>query len=196
MKSCFDSRRCAALLCVALISIAGAAAAAGEETARAEAPAAKPQKDPVAQGIVSKVPLADLAGARREELAPEIENPRAGNKEAINNGRKLFSTMNCAGCHGYDAKGGMGPDLTDTFWLYGGTPVMVYKSIYEGRPQGMPAWLSMLPHEVIWDVVAYIQSLGGTFPADKYEAALQGDLGKGLTRHAEKGASPDTRGRR
>ncbi len=72
----------------------------------------------------------------------------------------------------------------------------VYKSIYESRPQGMPAWQSMLPTEPIWDIVAYIQSLGGTFPASKSEAALRGDLAKSNTRHAEKGTSAITSGRR
>jgi len=86
--------------------------------------------------------------------------------------------MNCAGCHGYDAKGGMGPDLTDTEWRYGGTPIDIYKSIYEGRAQGMPAWGNALPTTPIWQLVAYIQSLGGTLPAapdgDAQQAASPG----------------------
>jgi cytochrome c oxidase cbb3-type subunit 3 len=57
----------------------------------------------------------------------------------------------------------MGPDLTDKAWRYGGTPIEVYKSIYEGRPQGMPAWGNTLPTQPVWQLVAYIQSLGGTF---------------------------------
>ena len=61
--------------------------------------------------------------------------------------------MNCAACHGYDLKGGMGPDLTDTYWRYGGSPADIYKSIFEGRPQGMPAWGRALPPAMIWKVV-------------------------------------------
>jgi cytochrome c oxidase cbb3-type subunit III len=172
----------------------GGAVAADNETAKADT-TAHASTSP-GEGNAAAVPLGDLAGGRRDTLAPGIANPHASDAQAIERGKKLFSAMNCAGCHGYDAKGGMGPDLTDTYWLYGGTPVMIYKSIYEGRPQGMPAWQAMLPTDPIWDIVAYIQSLGGTFPADKYEAGLKGDLGKGDTRHAEKGASPNTRGRR
>ena len=73
--------------------------------------------------------------------------------------------MKCAGCHGYDAKGGMGPDRTDTEWRYGGTPIDIYTSISEGRPQGMPAWGNTLPPNTIWLLVSYIQSLGGAFTA-------------------------------
>jgi cytochrome c oxidase cbb3-type subunit 3 len=94
--------------------------------------------------------------------------------------------MNCAGCHGYTAEGAMGPDLTDTYWRYGGTPAEIYKSIYEGRPQGMPAWGRALPAREIWEVVAYIESLGGSFPAVDYQAARQGDK-----RHEN--AAPETR---
>ncbi|HZP86155.1 MAG TPA: c-type cytochrome, partial [Burkholderiales bacterium] len=100
-----------------------------------------------------------------------------GNPTAVQEGKNLFIKMNCAGCHGYDAGGGMGPSLVDHYWRYGGVPVSVYKSIYEGRPQGMPAWGRALPPQEIWKIVAYLESLGGTFPADAYHAALQGDLG-------------------
>ena len=48
--------------------------------------------------------------------------------------------MNCAGCHAYDLTGGMGPDLTDNSWLYGGKPGEIYHTIAEGTPRGMPAW--------------------------------------------------------
>lgn len=187
------SRGAIALVAAALCS--GAVMAyADKETANAEP--SSPQSNLPSEGKAAQVPLGDLAGAKESKLAPQIENPKAGDKQAIENGKKLFSTMNCASCHGYDAKGGMGPDLTDTYWKYGGTAVMIYKSIFEGRPEGMPAWQQMLPGDPIWDIVAYIQSLGGTFPADKFEAGLSGDLAKGVTRNAQYGASPDTRGRR
>ena len=56
----------------------------------------------------------------------------------------------------------MGPDLTDTEWRYGGLPVQIYKTIRDGRPQGMPAWGVALPPDDIWKLVAYVQSFGGT----------------------------------
>ncbi len=69
----------------------------------------------------------------------------------------------------------MGPDLTDTYWRYGGLPAEIYQSIAQGRPQGMPSWGRALPPEDIWKLVAYIQSFGGTVSAKDYEHARQGD---------------------
>jgi cytochrome c oxidase cbb3-type subunit 3 len=121
------------------------------------------------------VPLGDLAGAAAFTGDGDIVNPWEGNAAAIARGRELFVSMNCAGCHGYDAAGNMGPNLTDRYWRYGGTPSGVYKSIYEGRPQGMPAWGVALPREEIWKIVAYLQSLGGMVAAAHYHDGLQGD---------------------
>jgi cytochrome c oxidase cbb3-type subunit III len=55
--------------------------------------------------------------------------------------------------------GGMGPPLSRCGFLYGTTPDNIYLTIVQGRPNGMPAWGSLLPNEVIWDLVAYIQNL-------------------------------------
>ncbi len=55
----------------------------------------------------------------------------------------------------------MGPALNDDYWRYGGTPVEIYKSIYEGRPKGMPAWGVALPADRIWVLTSYVISLGG-----------------------------------
>jgi len=128
-----------------------------------------------AGGDLARVPLGPLVEAPERSLASGITNPTAGQPQAVEQGGQLFTQMNCAGCHGFDAKGGMGPDLTNTYWRYGGTPAAIYKSIYEGRPQGMPAWGRALPPGSIWLLVAYIQSLGGSFPAEAYQASLQGD---------------------
>jgi cytochrome c oxidase cbb3-type subunit 3 len=124
---------------------------------------------------VAAVPLGDLAGAAESGLGEHITNPYGRNPQALQQGHALFVRMNCAGCHGYDAKGGMGPNLSDTYWRYGGSPAAVFKSIYEGRPQGMPAWSPSLPPDEIWKLVAYIESLGGTYSAAQYAASVQGD---------------------
>jgi hypothetical protein len=39
----------------------------------------------------------------------------------------------------------------------------------------MPAWNRSLPPEEIWKLVAYIESLGGTYSAAQYQASVQGD---------------------
>ena len=129
------------------------------------------------EDVTAAVPLGQLAGVTGTAIpALSIANPYTGNAQAIEAGRALFIKMNCAGCHAYNAKGNMGPDLTDTYWRYGSLPIQIYKSIHEGRPQGMPAWGAALPPQEIWKLVAYIQSLGGSMPASDYRHAREGDV--------------------
>jgi len=141
------------------------------------------------EGAPARVPVGELAGAAEATLPDNVPNPFEGDAGAAEEGHRLYDRMNCAGCHGYKAKGGMGPDLTDNHWRYGGTPVQIYKSIYEGRPKGMPAWGRALPSDSIWQLTSYIESLGGSFPAGSYHAGMQGDLGdqKGGAQGAGKG---------
>lgn len=131
------------------------------------------------EGVAAVVPQG-LSAGEAPPIAVSLDNPLASDPNSVEEGKKLFTQMNCAGCHGYDAKGGMGPDLTDTEWRYGGTPIDIYKSIYEGRAQGMPAWGNTLPATPIWQLVAYIQSLGGTLPAapdgEAQQAASPGQI--------------------
>jgi cytochrome c oxidase cbb3-type subunit 3 len=138
---------------------------------------------------LDSVPLGDVAGAQKLPQAAGTANPVANERDAVELGQRLYISMNCAGCHGYDAKGAMGPDLTDNYWRYGGTPVAIYNSISEGRPQGMPAWGQALPPIEIWRLTAYLESLGGSFPAKDYQQALQGDLAKGSSSAAQQSAA-------
>jgi len=51
---------------------------------------------------------------------------------AIKEGENLFVRMNCAYCHGFTGQGGMGRNLTDNFWRYGGDDASVFQTIYAG----------------------------------------------------------------
>ena len=97
--------------------------------------AAAPQPEPGATAV-GDVPLGDVAGAARSTLAVQIPNPYANNPQAVQQGHDLFIKMNCAGCHGYDAKGAMGPDLTDGYWRYGGVPRVDLQLDLSGAPAG------------------------------------------------------------
>src|SRR5690349_715102 len=129
------------------------------------------------EGVLARVAIGDIAGAGNNTLDATIKNPYSRDMAAIKEGHDLFIGMNCAGCHGYDLKGGMGPDLTDTYWRYGGAPADIYKTIFEGRPEGMPAWGRTMPSALIWKVAAYIESKGGAYPAALADRGRQGDLG-------------------
>lgn len=91
-----------------------------------------------------------------------IVNPYANNPMAIIQGRKLFNSMNCSGCHAPQGGGGMGPPLSDDQWIYGSSPAQIYLTIAQGRPNGMPAFGSILPDDSIWKLVAYINTLNSS----------------------------------
>ena len=61
-------------------------------------------------------------------------------REANPPGNRLYVHMNCVYCHGFAGQGGMGPNLADDYWRFGGDDADVFKSIFEGRGKGMPAW--------------------------------------------------------
>lgn len=74
-------------------------------------------------------------------------------------GKALFEKMNCVGCHGHGG-GGMGPALIDNYWIYGGSLAQIYRSIRDGRPNGMPAWRNKLTNDQLWQVASYVRSMG------------------------------------
>ncbi|HZI40457.1 MAG TPA: c-type cytochrome [Gemmatimonadaceae bacterium] len=90
----------------------------------------------------------------------QVANPFEGDRGKIKEGGALFISYNCMDCHGADGSGAMGPSLADGRWHFGGTAGEVFQSIYEGRPEGMPAWGGRIPDDQIWRLVAYVQSLG------------------------------------
>ena len=89
----------------------------------------------------------------------ELQNPFEGDRQKIRDGAALFVAYNCVDCHGADGSGAMGPSLADGRWHFGGTAGEVFESIYQGRPDGMPAWGGRLPDDQIWRLVAYVRSL-------------------------------------
>lgn len=141
---------------------------------------------------VSQVPHARLPQTEYVLRAPEgpvptlavshvqstVRNPYDGNEGAVEEGRFLYVRMNCAYCHGFAGKGGMGPDLTDVSWRYGASDVDIFSSIYRGRAKGMPAWGSVLPDNQIWELVAYVRSLGGATATRYAPAAGAGETRK------------------
>jgi mono/diheme cytochrome c family protein len=88
-----------------------------------------------------------------------IRNPYEGDKRAIATGAQLFVGYNCLDCHGADGSGAMGPSFQDGRWHFGGTPGAVFESIYQGRPDGMPAWGGRISNDQIWMLTAYVRSL-------------------------------------
>ncbi|MDX1440569.1 MAG: cbb3-type cytochrome c oxidase N-terminal domain-containing protein [Rubricoccaceae bacterium] len=79
-------------------------------------------------------------------------------------GSETYTTL-CAACHGDQGQGLIGPNLTDEFWINGGSPEDIFLNIAEGVPaNGMPAWNTSLSDEEIAQVMSYVISLEGTNP--------------------------------
>ncbi|MGB1559888.1 MAG: c-type cytochrome [Sinimarinibacterium flocculans] len=125
--------------------------AAAQPTPAATGTEAPPRSVP-AKTTIGPVPGAD-------NRAPTADNPLRGDDGVLRDGRRLFVLMNCAGCHGGRAGGGMGPSLRDEVWLYGDDDAQIFDSIAQGRANGMPAWGTQLPEREIWKLVTYIRSL-------------------------------------
>jgi cytochrome c(L) len=110
-------------------------------------------------GLLTRMPMGPLPGMETDSTRLTIVNPYAGDAAAIKEGENLFVRMNCAYCHGFTGQGGMGPNLADNFWRYGGDDASVFQTIYAGRAKGMPAWGRMLSEDQIWKLVAYVRTL-------------------------------------
>ena len=92
----------------------------------------------------------------------------------IDEGKTIFAT-NCSPCHGKNGEGVVGPNLTDDYWLHGGTLTDIYKTIKNGWPaKGMKSWQTDLSAVQIKNVSSYIKTLHGTNPPNA--KAPQGDL--------------------
>jgi cytochrome c oxidase cbb3-type subunit 3 len=112
-----------------------------------------------------------LAGCEREQRQLQIPPAEASspapldtsnerNAYALAQGKTLFRWFNCVGCHSAGG-GGMGPALMDEVWRYGNKPEDIYRTIMDGRPNGMPAFRGRIAEDQAWQLVAYVRSMSG-----------------------------------
>jgi cytochrome c oxidase cbb3-type subunit 3 len=95
-------------------------------------------------------------------VTPEALMTLAKDKGTVEQGKQVFATT-CVACHRADGGGVVGPNLTDDFWIHGGAPDKVFKTISLGVPdKGMPAWGPQLGPDRVRAVTAYVISLRGT----------------------------------
>jgi cytochrome c oxidase cbb3-type subunit III len=99
-----------------------------------------------------------VRAGRSNPASGKLNNPLTRTAQAVKDGEKLFSMMNCDGCHGGGALGWVGPSLVDGRWRYGGADGEIYHSIFYGRPRGMPAYGGILSSDAIWKIVTYLRA--------------------------------------
>ena len=114
----------------------------------------------------------DRAGARAETRP--AKNPLEGNAQAVSNGAAMFRNR-CAGCHGPDARGYLGPDLTG-FWAAGGADDRMFDIVRRGVPgtEMTAADPQRVADKDIWQTLAYVRTLAAV-PA----AVPMGDAANG-----------------
>ncbi|MGD9900112.1 MAG: cbb3-type cytochrome c oxidase N-terminal domain-containing protein [Calditrichaceae bacterium] len=110
---------------------------------------------------------AEIAGPAEAEIAALTDI------KSLASGESVFSA-NCASCHGNKGQGGIGPNLTDDYWIHGAGMNNVVKIINVGVPaKGMISWERTLNQDQIMHVASYILTLHGTNPPNA--KAPQGD---------------------
>ncbi|SFB84162.1 cytochrome c oxidase cbb3-type subunit 3 [Parapedobacter composti] len=130
--------------------------------------------------------MAKAEKARQEWLAQAANNVDENSvgvdlrPEIIAAGQAVFS-QNCSACHGVAGEGGIGPNLTDRYWLHGGEISDIFKVVKYGvLDKGMVPWEQSLTPAQIAEVSNYIVSLRDTHPPNakapqgeevQYEAA-------------------------
>ncbi|MDB5451937.1 MAG: cytochrome c class [Caulobacteraceae bacterium] len=100
---------------------------------------------------------------------PSAKDPGAAvyekNAFHISEGKRYYEWFNCYGCHAAGG-GDIGPPLMDADWRYGGEIEQIHASIVEGRPNGMPGFGGRIPDQQVWEIAAYIRSMGGNVAKD------------------------------
>jgi putative heme-binding domain-containing protein len=104
-----------------------------------------------------------LLAQKPSDTLPPGKNPHLGNKASIQGGLALYR-VRCGDCHGLDARGYRGPDLTA---LLGGMPdERLFRTIRSGV-QGTEMPPSEMPDDDLLMIIAYLRNLGGVGPAEK-----------------------------
>jgi cytochrome c oxidase cbb3-type subunit 3 len=129
----------------------------------------------------NEIAAAEETAKKLQSSKPKVdidENALTFTQDAaiITKGKEIYS-INCSPCHKQDGGGGIGPNLTDEYWLHGGHVKNIYATIKNGVPEkGMISWANTLSPEQLRDVSFFVMSLQGSNPAGA--KAPQGDIFK------------------
>jgi cytochrome c oxidase cbb3-type subunit 3 len=92
----------------------------------------------------------------------------------IDAGKALFANpANCVVCHREDGGGNVGPNLTDDYWVNGGSIKDIFKTIKYGTNKGMRSWQDDFSAKQMAQIASYVKSLHGTNPPNPKEPAGQ-----------------------
>jgi cytochrome c oxidase cbb3-type subunit III len=117
-------------------------------------------KEEIREGEMLKIQAADRdANAVNENNVVALTD-----KAGLATGQEIYIGK-CAVCHGQKGEGSVGPNMTDDYWLHGGSIKNVFRTISNGVPdKGMIAWNNQIRPAEIQAVASYILTLKGTNP--------------------------------
>lgn len=123
---------------------------------------------------ITKTPVeqlqADMAAAAEAQLARTAEGGLSNESlrlmstipARVAGGKEIFLQY-CVVCHTESGGGSVGPNLTDSYWIHGPTPMDHYNVVTNGvLAKGMAAWGNQLGPRRVEAVVAYVLTLEGT----------------------------------
>jgi len=123
-----------------------------------------PEKEIIAQIETTQPKILSAAQpvkVNKNEIAQEV----VPTSPKTTNGKAIFK-LRCITCHAADGGGGIGPNLTDAYWLHGDSYHDILQVIANGVPEkGMLPWKSVLSPAGIRDVAEFVTTLAGTSPA-------------------------------
>jgi cytochrome c oxidase cbb3-type subunit III len=116
----------------------------------------------------------EVAYAQDQAVKMKTANPVAAIDEtnvkatvdalALADGKVTFLNT-CATCHRKDGGGDIGPNLTDEYWLHGGSIKELFKVVRHGvQGTNMIAWEGVISPEKIKNVSSYILTMQGSNP--------------------------------
>lgn len=104
------------------------------------------------------------AEAEKSVVSNESLDALALDEGAVDAGGEIFAAQ-CMACHDAQGQGreGLGPNLTDAYWIHGGAPIDIHRTVTNGvAAKGMPPWTPILGEEGVNQVVAYVLTLRNT----------------------------------
>ncbi|WP_210269784.1 c-type cytochrome [Hyphomicrobium methylovorum] len=106
-----------------------------------------------------------------------MKNPYTDQPDKIEEGKKLYFSYSCNGCHGGGGGGGMCPPLTNETWVYGSDDDILFRLISQGSQElqknyglarkGQESVVGPMPpfgeliktDDELWKIVAFVHSL-------------------------------------
>ncbi len=138
---------------------------------------------------VNKAELAKQAYLASKGDAVDENTVTMVDAAGIESGKTLYMN-NCTACHGNEGQGGVGPNLTDDYWLHGGSLGDIFRIIKIGVVEkGMMSWKDIFSPEQIAEISSYIKSIHGTNPAGAKEK--QGELFEEQAAAADSSSAPE-----